>query len=333
LASLQGITGSYATTGSNTFVGTQTISASLNVSGSTNFNGAIAVNDANMNLTNSSSLNLTSGSSIYVSGPGVISGSIVGIGNVTAFSSSVDARLDSLETDSGSQAGRLNNLESYSSSLRTAITVAGANVTVNGNLTVAGTTTQVNSTTVQLGDNIIELNGTGAANGGIYVKDPIAANTATGSLIWDTSNDYWKAGVKDSEIKILLAGGDSVVSGSSQITLQSTTGFSAFDSTLSTITGSLITSASNAASRLTTLEGTGTIQGVGTTNNVTFTTVNATEVTASVNVPGLGASKRLAFRNTTGNLDFIAAPTTTGDIAQWDGSNFVMSNVIDGGSF
>ena len=95
-------TGSLATTGSNTFTGTQTISASLNVSGSTNFGGAFAVNDANMNLTNSSSLNLTSGSGIYVNSPGVISGSISGIGSVTTYSASVSAQLTNLNTSTSS---------------------------------------------------------------------------------------------------------------------------------------------------------------------------------------------------------------------------------------
>jgi hypothetical protein len=263
---------------------------------------------------------------------------------LATYTASVDNRLNLLSSDSASQAGRLNNLEltsasvnvsiaelnSYSASLKSAITVNGLNVTLNGNLQVLGTQTQVDSTTIQLGDNIIELNGTGAANGGIYVKDPTAPNTATGSLIWDSTNDYWKAGVKDAEIKVLLAQGDSVVSGSSQITLQSTTGFASFDSALSATTGSLIASASNAAGRLTVLEGTGTIQGVGTTNTVTFNAVTASN---SVNIPGYGTSKRLAFRGTTGNIDFVAAPTNIGDIAQWDGTDFVMSNVIDGGSF
>jgi hypothetical protein len=95
-------TGSLATTGSNTFTGTQTISASLNVSGSTNFGGAFAVNDANMNLTNSSSLNLTSGSGIYVNSPGVISGSISGIGSVTTYSASVSSQLINLNTSTSS---------------------------------------------------------------------------------------------------------------------------------------------------------------------------------------------------------------------------------------
>ena len=41
----------------------------------------------------------------------------------------------------------------------------------------------------------------------------------------------------------------------------------------------------------------------------------------------------MEFRSTTGNLDFVAAPTIAGVIPQWDGTNFVMSNVIDGGTY
>lgn len=55
--------------------------------------------------------------------------------------------------------------------------------------------------------------------------------------------------------------------------------------------------------------------------------------TGSVNVPGGSGSKRIAFRGTTDNIEFVAAPTTNGDLVQWNGSDFVMSNVIDGGSF
>ena len=83
----------------------------------------------------------------------------------------------------------------------------GNNLTVVGNLDVQGTTTTVDSTTVQIGDNIIELNGTGATNGGIHVKDATAPNTDTGSLIWDSTNDYWAAGVKGSEIALVNISG------------------------------------------------------------------------------------------------------------------------------
>ena len=145
--------------------------------------------------------------------------------NVEASQSIQNSRLNQLETDSGSQAGRLNNLESYSSSLKSAVTVDGQNVTIAGNLTVSGTTTAINSTTIQLGDNIIELNGTSVANGGLLVKDPTGGNTVSGSLLWDSTNDYWKAGALGAESKLLRADGDGVISGSSQINADSITNF------------------------------------------------------------------------------------------------------------
>ena len=72
-------------------------------------------------------------------------------------------------------------------------------VTIAGNLFVQGTTTTVDSTTVQIGDNIIELNGTGTANGGLLVKDPTAPNTLSGSLLWNSTSDYWMGGALGSE--------------------------------------------------------------------------------------------------------------------------------------
>ena len=62
--------------------------------------------------------------------------------------------------------------------------------------------------------------------------------------------------------------------------------------------------------------------------------ITGSAVTASLNVPsGGGNSKRIAFRDTNDNINFVTAPTTNGDLLQYDGSNFVMSNTIDGGSF
>jgi acyl-coenzyme A thioesterase PaaI-like protein len=211
---------------------------------------------------------------------GVVSGSLISSASAAAianvnqntFTASVETRLTEVGVVTGSLISSastvLTRFNAFSSSFDTAFDISGTNVTIAGNLTVAGTQTIVDSTTVQIGDNIIELNGSGAANGGLYVKDATIPNTATGSLLWDSTNDYWKAGVKDSESKVLLAGGDSVVSGSSQITLQSTTGFTAYDTALSTITGSLITSASAAKT-------TNDSQGVSITNlNTTSASVN-----------------------------------------------------------
>ena len=58
------------------------------------------------------------------------------------------------------------------------------------------------------------MNGSGATNAGLVVKDATAPNTVSGSLLWDSTNDQWIAGALGSEAKILLANGDGVVSGS-----------------------------------------------------------------------------------------------------------------------
>ena len=185
-----------------------------------------------------------------------VKGHIVDINTKTG---SFETKFTTLQTLTASVQSQLSDIQSYTSSLRTAITASGTNVTINGDLTVKGTNTFINSTTIQLGDNIIELNGTGIANGGLLVKDPTGASTISGSLLWDSTNDYWKGGILGSEEKLLRAGTDGVISGSllslntytgSQDTKNSTlatytASLEIKNSTLASVTGSLITSASN----------------------------------------------------------------------------------------
>jgi hypothetical protein len=159
---------------------------------------------------------------------GLVSGSsqIVGIlSSLNSYTGSHDTKNSTLATYTASidlDLARIHestaSLNTYTSSLKTALELTGSNVIVLGDLTVRGTTTSIESTTIQLNDNIIELNGTGVANGGLLVKDPTGVSTISGSLLWDSTNDYWKSGLSGSESKILLAGGDNIVSGSSQIT-------------------------------------------------------------------------------------------------------------------
>lgn len=92
------------------------------------------------------------------------------------------------------------------------------NVIVDGDLTINGTTTTIDTQTLNIGDNTIELNfGGSATEAGIIAKDVTAPNTISGSLLWDATNDYWKAGQLGSEAKLLLSEGDGVVSSSAQI--------------------------------------------------------------------------------------------------------------------
>ena len=86
------------------------------------------------------------------------------------------------------------------------------NLTLTGDLEVQGTTTTIDSTTLDIGDNIIALNGTGAVLGGLHVND--ANGPASGSILWDGTNNQWIAGASGSEVKILRSTGDNVISGS-----------------------------------------------------------------------------------------------------------------------
>ena len=86
-------TGSLATTGSNTFSGSQIISGALYVTGLTSISTSFS-------LPTGSSLLILSGSNIYVDASGSItgslSGSVFGIGDVVAFSSSVNNRINNI---------------------------------------------------------------------------------------------------------------------------------------------------------------------------------------------------------------------------------------------
>tara|TARA_B100001105_G_C22398926_1_gene448225 strand:+ start:2699 stop:5314 length:2616 start_codon:yes stop_codon:yes gene_type:complete len=77
----------------------------------------------------------------------------------------------------------------------TAATVtASGNMIVGGNLTVQGTTTSVNSTTVEISDNILVLNKdatSGIIDAGITVE---RGSDGDKSFIWDETNDRWSTG-------------------------------------------------------------------------------------------------------------------------------------------
>ena len=62
------------------------------------------------------------------------------------------------------------------------------NITVGGDLVVNGTTTTVNSTTVDIGDNIIRVNTSGLNTGGMEVY----TGSDTKSLVWNTSANRWE---------------------------------------------------------------------------------------------------------------------------------------------
>ena len=128
-------------------------------------------------------------------------------------------------------------------------------LTVSGNLIVSGTTTTVSTETLTVDDNIIVLNnnitGTPSENGGIEIERGTSTNA---TLLWDETNDYWKAGLAGSEYEIL--------------TTNSTLAYSKLDNppTIPTVNNGTLT-----------VEGTGVLGGSGT-----FTANDSTSPTISI---------------------------------------------------
>ena len=138
--------------------------------------------------------NVPSGSSIDL---GAVSGTLHAVYADNLFVSGLS--LDDYINQAGTS-----ELNLFSASIKAAVETTGSNLTVKGNLLVKGTTTAINSTTVDIGDNVISLNGTDAGFGGLLVKDPTNPQKISGSLLWDATNDYWVAGPLGSEDKIVL---------------------------------------------------------------------------------------------------------------------------------
>ena len=163
---------------------------------------------------------------------GTISGSSqVNADSILNFDTNVVAGLPT-GTISGSAEGtsqgqiQLNGVDVNIKDLGTDDSPTFTNLTLSGNLTVQGTTTTVDSTTVNISSSIIRVNYGGAvAEGGMEVTDATGGSTITGSLLWDGTNDYWKGGPKGSEVKFLRETGDGIFSGSAQVNADSITNF------------------------------------------------------------------------------------------------------------
>lgn len=134
----------------------------------------------------------------------ITSGQTVNLGNPTASISNIYTENIVLNGQELSSyiGDNLTALEQFTSSVSQSLEFTGSNMTVKGDLNVLGTFTSIKSETVTLDDNIIELNGSEEAYGGLLIKDPTQPNTVSGSLLWDTQNDEWIAGPQGGEVAI-----------------------------------------------------------------------------------------------------------------------------------
>ena len=142
--------------------------------------------------------------------------------NSSTFTGGVDARINSnnsisasvLSSPSQGTATLTTNgvATAVDLGLQTGDAVTFASLVLTGNLEVRGTQTTISSSTLDIGDNIVALNGTGAALGGLHVND--ANGPASGSLLWDGTNNKWIGGASGSEVDVAFLKGQGLVSGS-----------------------------------------------------------------------------------------------------------------------
>lgn len=92
------------------------------------------------------------------------------------------------------------------------------NVIVGGDLTVAGTTTTVNSTVVEIGDNIIRVNTSGLATGGLEVRN--SGTTDYKQFVWDNVDSRWELGSENLQANRFVS---TVADGTSPLVVTSTT--------------------------------------------------------------------------------------------------------------
>ena len=253
------ITGSLRVSGSITTIGSAT---------ATSFNGAInatngVVSGSSQVIAILDSLNTFSGSQLTQNTAlATISGSLI-------------SSASTAKTTNDTQDIKLTNLETFTSSINTTIkskldadgVISGssqityANISsipsgiISGSSQLSGTSitdlTIINLTTVNQTASVLFSSGsnkfgdfgndTHEFTGSVQVSGSLTTiGTSTATSFNGTINAT--NGVISGSSQIL--DGSGLVSGSSQITLQSTTGFTAYDTALATITGSLITSAS-----------------------------------------------------------------------------------------
>jgi hypothetical protein len=192
-----GIISSSAQLPSGTVSGSSQIDIT-STTGYSTFSSSLATIDLNQD-TKISGLETASGSlNSYTSSNNINVGTLqMAVSMLNSYTSSNNNRLFLIEGTTGS-------LNTFSSSINSAIETTGSNLTVKGNLLVKGTTTTINSTTLDIADNVVQLNGTGATNAGLIVRDATSPNVVSGSLLWDSTNDQWVAGPLGSEQKIAL---------------------------------------------------------------------------------------------------------------------------------
>lgn len=275
----------------------------LGVTGSLSVNGATAINNT-LTVTGTTSLQNT----LNVTGTTNFNGDVSVTGTTTING---DETVNGILTVTGN-------------------TQLGGNLYVSGNLEVLGSSTNVNiqSSTVEIGDNIILVNAYSPFEqyAGLAAYDS-GSSGGSGSMLWDSLNDYWL--VQNS------AGTTSKVIGS-------TTGSMGSEVSLTNNTIPKATSANTIGDSL--LIDNGTTLSYNTNKFTVESNDGATLIAGNVTLSSGGGAdansktSAIVFKNSSNILGYVSTTETTDvldGILGYKNSNggLVFSTVIDGGTY
>ena len=247
---------------------------------STSSASGLSLSGTTLSLSAIPNSSLTNSSVTYGAGNGLTGGGTVALGGSATFNigagTGITVNADSIElSGAASLTGTvLPKWDSGGELVDSLVSDDGSTVTISGNLTVSGTTTTVNTETINLADNIILLNSNETAaptqNAGIEIERGTATNV---QFVWDETADRW------------TTGSNSIVAG----------GF------IGDLTGNADTASTWESARTITLGGdaSGSVSIDGSSN-----------VTLTVNVDGVQANSVALGTDTTGN--YVASVTTSG---------------------
>ena len=209
-------------------------------------------------------------------------------------------------------------------------TQLGGNLYVSGNLEVLGSATNVNlqSNTVNIGDNIIQVNAYSPFDryAGLSAYDSGSAGLS-GSFLWDSVNDYWLIQNSNANTGRLV----SVTTGSIGSEISLTNGTFPIATSNGTIGNSLLTYSGTTfalnTNKFSVDSGTGNTTIAG---NLTLSNSGGADNALS--------SSAIVFRNSSNILGYVSTTATTDvmdGILGYKNSNgaLVFSTVIDGGSY
>lgn len=247
---------------------------------STSSASGLSLSGTTLSLSAIPNSSLANSSVTYSSGNGLTGGGAVALGGSATFNigagTGITVNANDIEL-SGAGSLTANTLTKWDSGgelVDSLVSDDGTTVTIGGNLTVTGTTTTVNTETINLADNVILLNsneaGSPTQDGGIEIERGTSANV---SFLWDESATRW------------TTGSNSIVAG----------GF------IGDLTGNADTASTWESARTITLGG-------DASGNVSID--GSSNVTLTVNIDGVQANSVALGTDTTGN--YVASVTTSG---------------------